>query len=146
MWPLARIDDLTGGVHLPKDAAGEQLFGGNDFGVGHLSWSASDSALLSGGVESGARRQLLLGLQQFRASFGLTQTELASWLGVNQANVAQAEKRTDMLVSTLRRYVEGITGGRLEFRITFPDRPSMRFDINEIESTEAAQGAAKQAA
>ena len=96
-------------------------------------------------IEAG-QAQHHLGLQQLRASFGLTQTELASWLGVNQANVAQAEKRTDMLVSTLRRYVEGITGGQLEFRITFPDRPSMRFDINEIEGTKPEKDAAQLAA
>jgi DNA-binding XRE family transcriptional regulator len=73
-----------------------------------------------------------LGLQQLRASFGLTQSELAVTLGISQANIAQTEHRSDLLVSTLRRYVEGITGGQLCLTVEFPDRPPLRFELKEV--------------
>ena len=35
--------------------------------------------------------------------------------------IAQVEKRTDLLLSTLRHYVEAL-GGRLDLVVQFPDR------------------------
>jgi DNA-binding XRE family transcriptional regulator len=81
-----------------------------------------------------------LGLQQLRASFGLTQTELASTLGISQANIAQTEHRSDLLISTLRRYVEGITGGELCLTVEFPDRPPLRFELKEVGDSSPADG------
>jgi len=39
---------------------------------------------------------------------------------MDQGNISRLEKRTDMYLSTLRRYVEAM-GGVLEIRAVFPD-------------------------
>lgn len=83
---------------------------------------------------AGAQAEHALGLQMLRATFGLTQTELAHALGVSQANVAQTEQRGDILVSTLRRYVETITGGELRLLVTVPGRAPLEFNLTEVEA------------
>lgn len=85
---------------------------------------------------AGAQAEHALGLQMLRATFGLTQTELAGALGISQANVAQTEQRGDMLVSTLRRYVETITGGELRLLVTMPGRAPLEFNLIEVEGAE----------
>ena len=59
-------------------------------------------------------------LNQLREARKLTQTNLASILGVNQGSVSKLEKRTDMYVSTLRSFVEAM-GGQLQIRAVFPE-------------------------
>jgi hypothetical protein len=46
---------------------------------------------------------------------------------VGQDTISRLEKRSDMLLSTLRRYVEAM-GGKLELVAQFPDRPPMVID------------------
>ena len=87
---------------------------------------------------AGAQAEHALGLQMLRATFGLTQTELAAALGISQANVAQTEQRGDMLVSTLRRYVETITGGELRLLVTVPGRAPLEFNLIEVEGAARA--------
>ena len=60
-------------------------------------------------------------LQQLRKAKKLTQAQLAEVLNIRQATVAQMEKRSDMMLSTLRSYVEAM-GGRLSLMVEFPDR------------------------
>jgi DNA-directed RNA polymerase specialized sigma subunit len=60
------------------------------------------------------------GLLEFRKAIGLTQTEVAGRLSITQENVSRLEKREDMHLSTLRKYVEAL-GGELELLITMPD-------------------------
>lgn len=59
-------------------------------------------------------------LAQLRQALNLSQAELAQTLQVGQASVAKLEKRTDMYVSTIRRYIEAM-GGELEITARFPD-------------------------
>ncbi len=59
-------------------------------------------------------------LQQLRKAQSMTQVQLAEALGKQQVGVAQIEKRTDMLLSTLRSYVEAM-GGTLNLVVDFPD-------------------------
>lgn len=66
-------------------------------------------------------------LQELRKAKELTQTQVAETLGIRQATVAQMEKRSDLLLSTLRGYVEAM-GGRLRLTVDFPDRPSVSLD------------------
>ena len=61
-----------------------------------------------------------LPLTELRAARELTQQNLAEVLGVNQAAVSKLERRTDMYVSTLARFIEAM-GGKLEIRAVFPD-------------------------
>lgn len=44
-------------------------------------------------------------LEEIRKAMSKTQTEIARELGVGQVAVAQLEKRSDLLLSTLQRYV-----------------------------------------
>lgn len=78
------------------------------------------------------------GLQMLRASFGLTQTDIAEKLGISQSNVAQTERRGDLLVSTLRRYVEAITGGEFRMVIVGANNTVMEFTLAEVETPTTA--------
>jgi len=59
-------------------------------------------------------------LQEFRKAIGLTQDEVACRQGVNQVNISNLEKRSDMLISTLKKYVEAL-GCELEINIREPN-------------------------
>jgi transcriptional regulator with XRE-family HTH domain len=59
-------------------------------------------------------------LAELREARKLTQETLAQTLRVEQASVSKLERRTDMYLSTLRRYVEAM-GGTLEITVNFPD-------------------------
>lgn len=60
-------------------------------------------------------------MQELRRARYLTQVELAKKLCLTQDGVSRLEKRTDVLLSTLSRYVEGL-GGTLSLVAKFPDR------------------------
>jgi DNA-binding XRE family transcriptional regulator len=61
-------------------------------------------------------------LREIRKAMALTQVELAKNLGVGQDEISRIENRTDMLVSTLRRYVVGM-GGELDIVARFQNHP-----------------------
>jgi DNA-binding XRE family transcriptional regulator len=60
-------------------------------------------------------------LQDLRKAREMTQVHLAEILGKSQVTVAQMEKRTDVMLSTLRSYIEAM-GGQLDLVVRFPDR------------------------
>ena len=64
-------------------------------------------------------------LQELRKARELTQVEIARTLNIRQATVAQMEKRSDLMISTLRGYIEGM-GGKLKLVVEFPDRAPMQ--------------------
>jgi len=66
-----------------------------------------------------------LSLAELRRARLMTQDQLAADLHINQASIAKLEWRTDMYLSTLRRFVEAI-GGELEIVVRFPDQPQVR--------------------
>jgi predicted XRE-type DNA-binding protein len=59
-------------------------------------------------------------LTQLRTARQLSQAALGELLRVEQPAIAKLEKRTDMYVSTLRRFIEAM-GGELEITARFPD-------------------------
>jgi transcriptional regulator with XRE-family HTH domain len=61
-----------------------------------------------------------LTLHELRKVRTVSQQELADKLAVGQPAVAKLERRGDMYVSNLRRYVEAL-GGTLEIAARFPD-------------------------
>ena len=61
-------------------------------------------------------------LKDLRLAAQQTQEQLAATLGVGQDTISRLEKRSDMLLSTLRHYVESM-GGKLELVVQFPNRP-----------------------
>ena len=71
-----------------------------------------------------ARTAELVTLYDLRKAVQKTQTQVADVLGVGQDSVSRMESRSDMLLSTLRRYVEAM-GGTLALVAQFPDRPPM---------------------
>ena len=68
------------------------------------------------------RAMELATLKDLRRAAQQTQEHLAATLGVRQDTISRLEKRSDMLLSTLRHYVEGM-GGRLDLVAQFPNRP-----------------------
>lgn len=60
-------------------------------------------------------------LTQLREARSLSQAALGEILHVEQPAVAKLEKRADMYVSTLRRFIKAM-GGELEIVARFPDR------------------------
>jgi transcriptional regulator with XRE-family HTH domain len=72
-------------------------------------------------------RRTLATLKDLRQAFDHTQQELAGSLGVSQDAISRIESRSDMLLSTLRRYVEAM-GGRLDLVARFPDRAPVILD------------------
>jgi transcriptional regulator with XRE-family HTH domain len=73
------------------------------------------------------RASELATLKDLRQAVERTQADLAVSLGVGQDTISRIERRSDMLLSTLRRYVEAM-GGTLELVAEFPDRPRMVID------------------
>ncbi len=66
-------------------------------------------------------------LKDLRLAAEQTQDELAAALGVGQDTISRLERRSDMLLSTLRQYVEGM-GGTLQLVAKFPNRPAVVID------------------
>ena len=64
-------------------------------------------------------------LRDMRKALEMTQETVAEVLGIKQVNVSQMEKRSDLLLSTLRKYVKAM-GGELELVVHFPDRKPMK--------------------
>ncbi len=75
--------------------------------------------------------------QQLRLALKLTQEQMAESLQVDQGNVSRLEQRTDLMLSTLRRYIAAM-GGELRLVVEFPNRPPVTLvGISEIEESES---------
>ncbi len=60
-------------------------------------------------------------LRELRRARKLTQVRMAKTLGITQDSVSRLEKRSDLLLSTLRNTVKAM-GGSLSLVAEFPDR------------------------
>jgi DNA-binding XRE family transcriptional regulator len=60
-------------------------------------------------------------LRELRHARKLTQVRMAKKLGITQDGVSRLEKRTDLLLSTLRKAIRAM-GGNLALVAEFPDR------------------------
>lgn len=60
-------------------------------------------------------------LRELRQALKLTQVKMAKKLGVSQDSIWRLEKRTDLLLSTLRKTVKAM-GGKLSLVAEFRDR------------------------
>src|ERR1700752_4839466 len=80
-----------------------------------------------------------LSLRELRRLRKLTQERLSRKLKIGQEGVSRIEKRTDLYLSTLRNYVEGV-GGTLSLVVEFPDRPPIRLTgLGEESSSKPAR-------
>lgn len=64
-------------------------------------------------------------LRDLRQAMELTQEKMAKELGIGQESVSRLENRSDLLISTLRDYVEAM-GGKLNLIAEFPNRPPVQ--------------------
>jgi transcriptional regulator with XRE-family HTH domain len=74
-----------------------------------------------------------MSLRDLRKAHQLTQERVAGTLGITQDGVSRLEKRSDLLISTLRSYVNAM-GGSLSLVAEFPNRrPIVLSGISEME-------------
>ncbi len=59
-------------------------------------------------------------LRRLREARALTQSTIAELLDMDQSEVSRLERRSDMLLSTLKRFVQA-TGGELHVVVQYPD-------------------------
>ena len=74
-------------------------------------------------------------LTQLRTAHQLSQAALGEILHVEQPAVAKLEKRTDMYISTLRRFIEAM-GGELEITARFPNHNVRIKNFSDLRNTE----------
>ncbi len=90
-------------------------------------------------AESEARRlDEEMDLAEVRRAFRLSQEEIAQALRIKQGSVAKIEKRTDMFVSTLRRFIEAM-GGELEIVARFADHSVKINNFSELSGKRAVE-------
>ncbi len=65
------------------------------------------------------------GLRALRALAARSQEQIAESLHIKQPTVHQMERRADLCISTLRRFVEA-AGGSLELRVELPGHAPIR--------------------
>lgn len=91
---------------------------------GHKSFAALRERMTSDQREQASRKANQLrhemALHELREARRLTQAALGETLHVDQSAVAKMEKRTDMYVSNLRRFVQAM-GGELHVVARFPE-------------------------
>jgi DNA-binding XRE family transcriptional regulator len=79
-------------------------------------------------------------LQELRRARKLTQVRMAKTLGITQDGVSRLEKRTDLLISTLRKTVEAM-GGHLSIVAEFPDgEPVVLSGIGSMDTEPPTKG------
>jgi len=80
-----------------------------------------------------------MNLREVRRLRKLTQAKLSKKLKIGQEGVSRIEKRSDLYISTLRSYVEGV-GGKLKLVVELPDRnPVILSGLGENEDQKQAK-------
>ena len=79
-------------------------------------------------------------LQELRQAHKLTQKRMAELLEIGQDSVSRLEQRSDLLISTLRGYIEAM-GGRLSLIAEFPNQePVLLSGIAPLSKGAASHG------
>jgi DNA-binding XRE family transcriptional regulator len=81
-----------------------------------------------------ADREHAMGLAMVRHAADLTQQDLADVLGVSQVAIQKTEQRSDMLLSTLRRYLLA-AGADMEITVRWPDGRHAKLSLYELDKT-----------
>ena len=81
-------------------------------------------------------------LRELRQALQISQQRLATVMGTTQASISKMEKRSDMLVSSVRNYVEAI-GGTLELLVKVNETKveltlGLPFSMTDAEDREAS--------
>jgi len=77
-------------------------------------------------------------LHELRQARQLSQEQLAEILGQRQASVSKLERRTDMYISTLRRFIEAM-GGELHILARFPEGEVRVKNLGDLDAPQAAE-------
>jgi len=80
-------------------------------------------------------------LRALRKKLGISQVELAEILEISQPRLSTVENSEDQLLSTLRRYIEGL-GGTLELVAVFwdsEDEREIRIPLTEVTPNETGE-------
>lgn len=74
-------------------------------------------------IEKRARELIAeeMALRDLRKAMKLTQKSVAKKLAIGQEGVSRLEQRNDLMLSTLRKYIEAM-GGELRITAEFPNR------------------------
>jgi hypothetical protein len=84
-----------------------------------------------------------LTLQKLRRARKLTQVHMAKALGIGQDGVSKLEKRSDLMISTLRKSIQAM-GGNLSLVAEFPDRdPVVLAGIGDVDPVTTKRRASK---
>lgn len=70
-----------------------------------------------------------MSLQEMRKALAISQTEMAERLELGQGDISKFERREDVYVSSVRKYIEAM-GGKLELIAKFPEK--RRYKIKNI--------------
>ena len=98
--------------------------------VGKMSLEAQARA-----AEKAAVLRAEMPLHELRIALQLSQQHLAELLHVDQPAISRLERRTDMMLSTLRRFIEAM-GGRLELKVEFPEGTVSVAGLAEVHDNE----------
>lgn len=78
-----------------------------------------------------------MSLRDLRRAHRLTQARVGRALKIGQDGISRLEQRSDLLISTLRNYVEAM-GGDLQLIARFPDRPAVA--VKGLAGMESGEG------
>lgn len=73
----------------------------------------------------------IMSLREIRKAFSKSQETLAKELDIEQETVSRIERRADLLLSTLRKYVEAM-GGELKLVAEFPGQTPIQIDASDM--------------
>ncbi len=108
---------------------------------GHKNFRALTAAMTPEGRARVERKKTELrkemALYELREARRLTQAALGETLHVDQSAIAKMEKRADMYVSNLRRFVEAM-GGELRVVAHFPDGDVVINNFSEMDERRSA--------
>jgi transcriptional regulator with XRE-family HTH domain len=83
-----------------------------------------------------------MALHELRSARDLTQGNLAEQLNLEQPAISKLERRADMYVSTLRKYIEAM-GGELKIIAHFPEGDVRINQFQELEEDEVLETVAR---
>lgn len=100
---------------------------------------AEMSAERQSGIAAGTAEMLAeMPLHELRHARQMSQVALADTLDTSQSSISKLERRVDVYVSTLRRYIESL-GGELDIIARFPEGSVRINQFEEIGKSETDQ-------